>query len=511
MSAIAKHHPRALATKKGPANLKGTHCTDHMKTTKAAIKLLIIPFFAGVAGAYTFRQLDTPAEAVQYPVHNEFSGAYSPAAYEYTSGGTRPVALEDNFVEAARMSTPSVVFIKTLSGDSYEPTSYFDLLFGRRSGQVSSSGSGVIYSADGYIVTNNHVVEGAKTIEVVHNRRTYQASLIGTDPSTDLAVLKVESGNLPAIKLGRSGEVSVGEWALAVGNPFNLTSTVTAGIISAKGREISLTKGTFPLESFIQTDAAINPGNSGGALVNIKGELIGINTAILSQTGSYAGYSFAVPVDVVHKVVDDLISYGEVQKAFIGADVIDLDLEKADKSGIQANQGVVLSYISPDGAAAKAGLREGDIITAVNGRIVNSRGSFDEFISYHSPGDKVEISFQRNNKSNKTILTLTNREGTTEILKRDIFTSSSLGADLEKVSKVERDLLGIENGVRVTNIRRGFINRLKIEEGFVITKINEEPINSPEKLVNILSSVRGRVIIEGVNKKGQKGYYQYYF
>lgn len=484
-----------------------------MKTGKRILKTFVFPFAAGLAGAFTYQQFNEPAAASAYDTEQETQYAYQMAARQVNHGSeafsyTIP---NDNFVEAARRSTASVVFIKTVSGDSYEPTSYFDLLFGRRSGPVASSGSGVIYSEDGFVVTNNHVIEGARVIEVVHNRRTYQASLVGTDPSTDLAVLKIEAQQLPAISLGRSADVSVGEWALAVGNPFNLTSTVTAGIVSAKGREIGLTRGTFPLESFIQTDAAINPGNSGGALVNIRGELIGINTAILSQTGSYAGYGFAVPVDVVHKVVDDLINYGEVQRAFIGADVIDLDLAIADRSGIRAERGVVLSYVSPEGAAAKAGLREGDIITAVNGRPVTSRGNFDEQISYYSPGDKIEVTYQRKNQAHNTSITLTNREGTTEILKREVFTSKSLGADLERVSKIERDLLGIEQGVRITNIRQGFISRLKIEEGFVITRINEEPINNPEKLVNVLSAVRGRVIIEGVNTKGKKGYYQYYF
>ncbi len=483
-----------------------------MKTAKSFLKVLIIPFLAGAAGAFTYEQFDEkPAQ--HFPAFTDSPAVtYRQAAHGMENNFSNPSLVpEQNFVEAAHNSTASVVFIKTLTGDSYQPTSYFDLLFGRPSGPIASSGSGVIYSADGFIVTNNHVIEGAKVIEVVHNRRTYKASLVGADPSTDLAVLKIEASNLPAISLGRSATVSVGEWALAVGNPFNLTSTVTAGIISAKGREINLTKGSFPLESFIQTDAAINPGNSGGALVNIKGELIGINTAILSQTGSYAGYSFAVPVDVVHKVVDDLINYGEVQKAFIGADIIDLDLEKADRSGIRVERGVVLSYVSPEGAAAKAGLREGDIITAVNGLRVNSRGQFDEIISYQSPGDQVEVTFQRGNQPQTTTLALTNREGTTDILKREVFTSKSLGADLEVVSKVERDLLGIEQGVRVTNIRQGFMNKLKIQEGFVVTRINEVPINSPEKLVKILSAIRGRVTIEGVNTKGQKGYYQYYF
>ncbi|WP_017730443.1 trypsin-like peptidase domain-containing protein [Nafulsella turpanensis] len=484
-----------------------------MKIVKTVSKLFLIPFLAGLAGAYTFEEFDdaaVPVTADNRIVHSDSPTVFTRAAYKGDSYNT-PLPLEERFIEAASRSTKSVVFIKTLTGDSYEPTSYFDLLFGRPNGPVASSGSGVIYSDDGYIVTNHHVVDGAKVIEVVHNRRTYEAKLIGSDPSTDLAVLKIEADDLPAINLGRSANVSVGEWVLAVGNPFNLTSTVTAGIVSAKGREISLTKGAFPLESFIQTDAAINPGNSGGALVNTNGELIGINTAILSQTGSYAGYSFAVPVDVVHKVVDDIIDYGEVQKAFIGAEVIDLDVEKAERLGIKAERGVVLSYITPEGAAAKAGLREGDIITAVNGLPTSSRSSFLEVISYHSPGDKIIISFIRRNQPHETTMILTNREGTTEIIHREIFTSETLGADLEQVSKVERNLLGVDQGVRISNIRPGFIRRLNIAEGFVVTKINGIPITSPEKLVQVLSNVRGRVIIEGVNSNGQKGYYQYYF
>ena len=485
------------------------------------VKSLLMPFGAGLAGAavyvnffmavpsasfsaYPVRQDQVAAKQDQMPVHQAewpMPQAQLPQA----------IMNSDGFVEAARRSTTSVVFVKTLSGDQQSPTSYFDLLFGGRSGPVASSGSGVIYAEDGYIVTNNHVVEGAKIVEVVHERRTYKAAVVGTDPSTDLAVLKIEASALPAITLGRSSAVAVGEWVLAVGNPFNLTSTVTAGIVSAKGREISFGKGLFPLESFIQTDAAINPGNSGGALVNSRGELIGINTAILSQTGSYAGYGFAVPVDVVRKVVEDLIQYGEVQKAFIGAEVIDLDVNKAVELNVKAERGVVVSHVAQEGAAARAGLKAGDVIVRINEIPVESRGQFDEIISYYSPGDNVALHYVRRNQPQKATLTLTNREGSTSILRREVFTSESLGADLEKVSKVERDVLNIQQGVRVTNIRRGFMRRLGLQEGFVITSINDTPINDPEKLVNILSKLRGRVIIEGVNTKGVKGYYQYYF
>lgn len=473
------------------------------------LRSLLLPFGAGLAGAAVYVHVIVASPELAL---SEGSRQAETMPVHQTRWDMPPVAAENvSFADAARRSTSSVVFVKTLTGDGQAPTSYFDLLFGGRSGPVAGSGSGVIYAEDGYIITNNHVVEGAKIVEVVHNRRTYKAAVVGTDPSTDLAVLKIEATRLPAIALSRSASVEVGEWALAVGNPFNLTSTVTAGIVSAKGREISFGKGLFPLESFIQTDAAINPGNSGGALVNIRGELIGINTAILSQTGSYAGYGFAVPVDVVRKVAEDLIQYGEVQKAFVGAEVIDLDANKAAELNVKTDRGVVVSHVVQDGAAGRAGLKAGDIIIRVNDIPVDSRGQFDEIISYYSPGDNVNLQYIRLNQPQQATVTLTNREGGTSILRREVFTSESLGADLEKVSRVERDVLNIKQGVRVLNIRRGFMRRLGLQEGFVITSINEVPIDDPEKLVNILSKLRGRVILEGVNTKGVKGYYQYYF
>ncbi|MCL4169710.1 UNVERIFIED_CONTAM: hypothetical protein GTU68_029046, partial [Idotea baltica] len=341
--------------------------------------------------------------------------------------------------------------------------------------------------------------------------KAYDASLVGADPSSDLAVLKVETAGIPAIKFGSSKNVSVGEWVIAVGNPFNLTSTVTAGIVSAKGRELNITKSIFPIESFIQTDAAINPGNSGGALVNLDGALIGINTAILSKTGSYAGYGFAVPSDIVKKVVNDLIEYGEVQKAFFGAEVLDIDSEIAAKLETDDYSGVVASYVQEDGAAAKLGLRKGDIILRIDNESINSRSQFEEILSYHSPGDRIEVMYKRNQKITQKSMVLTNREGTTELLKREIYTSRTLGADLEKVSKVERNLLNIEDGVRVIKVRSGLISQMDIDEGFIITHINKVAIEDPETLTDILTKIRGRVYLEGVNKRGRKEIFRYYF
>jgi len=313
------------------------------------------------------------------------------------------------------------------------------------------------------------------------------------------------------VKLSTSKEVKIGEWVLAVGNPFNLTSTVTAGIVSAKGRNINVVNSQFPIESFIQTDAAINPGNSGGALVNVKGELIGINTAILSKTGSYTGYGFAVPVDIVKKIVKDLIKYGEVQKPFTGAEVEELSTAYAEKLNLDNLNGVIITYIQKEGASEKMGLKKNDIILKMNDVDINSKASFDEQLSYYSPGDKLRMVYKRGNKIAENTLILTNREGTTEVLKKETFTSESLGADFELVSKVEKEKLGITNGVRIVKVGNGLIRRLSLTEGFIITTINKVPVSTAEEVVEILEKIRGRVIIEGITAAGQKGYYSYYF
>jgi len=417
----------------------------------------------------------------------------------------------EDFVDASEQSTNSVVFIKNLSVINYRTGHWMDWFFEPRSSQRISTGSGVVLSDDGYIITNNHVIEDADEIEVVHKKRSYKGHIVGVDPSTDLAVIKIEVENFPAIALGKSSEVKVGEWVLAVGNPFNLTSTVTAGIVSAKGRNINILKDKFPIESFIQTDAAINPGNSGGALVNRSGELIGINTAILSMTGSYAGYGFAVPVDIVKKVFNDIVQYGEVQKAFFGAEFADIDNEVAKELNMNSLNGVIITHVQKGWAADKADLEKGDIITEVNGEPLYDKAQLEEMIGYKYPGDLVQLSLKRGSKSVSKTLEFTNREGTREVLKRSIYKSQSLQASFEAISRAEQNLLGIESGIRVIEVGNGFFRKLDIPEGFIITEINHSKIEKPQELENILNKIRGKVIVSGITTSGRKVYFPFLF
>lgn len=489
---------------------------------KKTLFTVILSFAAGIGGSFFYNSylIDDPSHTAASEftishIEDANSDIYSsntslPAEVKASSGKSSAWLKPADFVQASKMSTQSVVYIKTISQNNYGST-WMDWFFGNGVGQSISSGSGVIYSSDGFIITNSHVVKDADNIEVILGKKTYEATLVGDDPSTDLAVLKVDGKNLPSIQVGSSRNVETGEWVLAVGNPFNLTSTVTAGIVSAKGRELNIMKSMFPIESFIQTDAAINPGNSGGALVNLEGELIGINTAILSKTGSYAGYGFAVPSDIVKKVVDDIIEYGEVQKAFFGAEVLDINSEIAGKIGTDDYSGVVVSYVQEDGAAADIDLQKGDIILKLDNEVINSRSQFEEKLSYNSPGDKINVVFKRNSKIISNTLTLTNKEGTTELLKREVFTYKSLGADFEKVSKMERNLLNIEHGVRIIEVRNGLISQMNLGEGFIITHINKVAIKDPETLADILTKIQGRVYVQGVSKRGRKEIHRYYF
>jgi S1-C subfamily serine protease len=472
-----------------------------MKTT---IKILIVGFIAGFGGAYTaynfFIKPSLEQQAQGQIKYNAVS--YDSPAYSSTSAplSTPVVAAPVDFSEAASKATQSVVYINSISrGASYTTWDWF---FGEGTGggrtQVSS-GSGVIFSSDGYIITNNHVIESAERIEVNYNKRTYPAELIGTNPSTDLAVIKITETGLPAITLGSSKNVQVGEWVVAVGNPFSLASTVTAGIVSAKGRRIGILEDRFPIESFIQTDAAINPGNSGGALVNKSGELVGINSAILSRTGSYTGYAFAIPVDIVKKVFDDLVKYGVVQQGFIGGGVVEYNYENAKKYDLDTKvknfNGVLLESIERSGPAADAGLKPGDVIVKLNNVDINSQSAFEEELSYHYPGDKISISYVRNSKVNTTSLTLVNLNGTTEIIKRKIYTNEAIGAQLEAT----------QYGVKVFRIKENSVlKQIGVPENFTIIAINRVRVKDPEEVVEFFEKFKGRGALYGVNSSRQQ-------
>jgi Do/DeqQ family serine protease len=472
-------------------------------------KILILSLLSGFSGAFGYHKFFLEPQLI-----NKFEssiGTYKEVGNQLIGNiddqpGNLP-AIKNDFVVASSISTPCVVFIKTVSGVQNN----FDWFFFSTPGRQTGSGSGVIFSSDGYIVTNNHVIDNAETIEVIHNKTTYKAKLIGTDPNSDIAVIKIDTKNMPFIKIADSKKVKVGEWVLAVGNPFNLTSTVTAGIVSAKGRNLNIVNSAFPIEAFIQTDAAINPGNSGGALVNTKGELIGINTAIFSKTGSYSGYGFAVPSDIVAKIVNDLIKFGDVQKAFIGAEVLDLNSELAERYKLNNLNGVLINSIVSEGAADKAGLQKGDVILKVNNSEIDSKANFDEEIAYQDPGSRVKITFKRDKVIKEAICLLTNREGTTEKIKREIFSSGKLGGELESVSKVEKERFRIDSGVRIVKITgNGILSQLGFEEGFIITAVNGKKCEIPEEVEANLANAKGKIVLEGINRQGSKSVYQFY-
>lgn len=425
--------------------------------------------------------------------------------------GTSEQGVPD-FTKAAESSVHAVVHVKTTVTNrmAYNPFGFdpFDF-WGRPRGQQQSeaTGSGVIITDDGYIITNNHVVENAEKVEVTLNdNRTFKARVVGADPSTDLALLKVEEKGLPYIVYGNSDNLKVGEWVLAVGNPFNLTSTVTAGIVSAKARNIGILPDQFKIESFIQTDAAVNPGNSGGALVNTRGELVGINSAIASNTGSYTGYSFAIPVNLAKKVVDDLVEFGSVQRAFIGVSIRDIDSKLADERGLRETQGVYVAGLTPGGAAEEAGLREGDIITRVGEITVNNTPQLQEQIGRFRPGDRVTLSVLRDGKEQQLAIQLRNKDGDTRIVRAEE-SLSLLGATFEQANAEERGRLGLQGGVKVSKLYSGKLRSAGIREGFIITSIDKKPIRSTQDLDQALKQKQGGVLIEGVYPNGMKAYY----
>lgn len=452
---------------------------------------------------------------------------------KYTNASSIPAEL--NFVNAAEIVRPAVVHVKTYKEYTYtnqryqnDPFEYFFRdFFGESYRQQPQQpqnqspqerpmgfGSGVIIGKDGYIVTNNHVIEKADKVEVtLDDKRTFEAVVIGTDPTTDIALLKVDESDLPYINIGNSDNVKVGEWVLAVGNPFNLTSTVTAGIVSAKGRNINIIRdeNQMGIESFIQTDAAVNPGNSGGALVNTNGELVGINTAIQSQTGSYTGYSFAVPTAIAEKVVSDLKEYGRVQRAVLGVSIRNIDAQLAEEKELKKLNGVFVDKVMDNSAAEESDLEEGDIITSINNVVINTVPELQEQVARHKPGDKISVKFLRNGKEKTELVTLKNVDGNTEIVKKEeIKISSALGADFENVSKSDLSKLRIENGVKIKKLNAGILRRVGISEGFIITKVDRQPVSKPRDVTEILESNKAKdrgVLIEGIYPNGKRAYY----
>jgi Do/DeqQ family serine protease len=423
-----------------------------------------------------------------------------------------------DFTAAAEKTIHSVVYIKT---EYTQKTNTYDDFFGDpffnyfspyqygNNQPIVGAGSGVIISNDGFIVTNNHVVQDADKITVTLNdKRSYEAVLIGNDPNSDLALIKINVNNLPEITFGNSDNVKIGEWVLAVGNPFNLSSTVTAGIVSAKARNINILGKKSGIDSFIQTDAAVNPGNSGGALVNINGDLIGINAAIATNTGSYTGYSFAIPVNIVKKIVEDIMQYGEVQRAYMGITFVDMDGDFVKKMGIKDMKGVYIESVTENGPAFKSGVKAGDIILKINGAAVNTKSELMEVMATHRPGDIVKLKLLSDNKELDKEIILENKNGNIEIIKTSPETAiGSLGADFKAVSKEEMVKLNLKNGVKVVRLEQGKLWNAGIKEGFIILFVDKKPVKTVEDVTSYLSVKKGGVLIEGIYPNGMRAYY----
>ncbi|MEQ6120082.1 Do family serine endopeptidase [Reichenbachiella sp. MALMAid0571] len=482
--------------------------------------LLFASLFGGIIalGGYKLMEPDTPS----YPAAIENQNIrYSNFTMD-TSEVVIPQGL--NFVFASKVVTPAVVHIRTMyeaqsasRGGAQGPfdellRDYFD---GQspQGRQSAGSGSGVIISEDGYIITNNHVVDKADEIEVVLNdNQSYKGKVIGTDSQTDIALVKIEANNLPTVKMGNSDKIQIGEWVLAVGSPFgdNFRSTVTAGIVSAKGRNINIIrdKNNLQIESFIQTDAVVNPGNSGGPLVNVRGELIGINTAIATPTGTYAGYSFAVPATLVKKVVADLKEFGVVQRALLGINIRDVDSKLNEEEDLGVLEGVYVIAVQEDRAADEAGIEKGDVIISVDDQKVTKTAELQEKVALHRPGDKIKVQLIRGGKEKTVYAVLKNTLGTTNtVASSNNFIIS--GATFEDVSKKDKENLDLEGGVKIAKLEKGKWKDAGLKEGFIITGIDKRKINNVEDLSSLLTRTApgDGLLIEGIYPNGEKAYY----
>ncbi len=483
------------------------------------MKRVFLPLLLGIAGGFIAQSIherffDSSATASSTAAMS--TTPVTPVSYVNLPSPSGSPTLAADFTAAAERSVNAVVHVTTETTINVRDP-FADFFWGYRAPsqqrQQQGAGSGVIISADGYIVTNNHVVDGADKIMVhLNDRRNFEARVVGRDPSTDIAVLKVDGTDLATLSYGNSDEVRVGEWVLAVGNPMNLTSTVTAGIVSAKARNINLlqydpSRDVFPIESFIQTDAAVNPGNSGGALVNANGELVGINTAIASNTGQYTGYSFAVPVNIVKKVAGDIVEYGSVQRAYLGVSIRDMDQALAKELALDRPRGVYVNGLTEGGAAADAGLKKGDVITRVGSIAVNNVPQLQEQVGKFKPGDRLPVTVLREGDERVMELTLRGREGNVEATKARNDRMESMGAELRSASNEELSALRLKSGVKVSAVNGGKFRASGIREGFIITRIDQQLVSTPADVEKAIAGKRGGVLVEGVYPNGTKAYY----
>ena len=474
---------------------------------KRGILITLLSALAGGLTAYAVVKMVLPEQGTEI-VQTTMDGARF-----------RTVSLtQDNwpdFTYAAESAVDAVVYVKVSATQTMQqsPSSIFDFFFGfpqqgaPQQREKVGSGSGVIIREDGYIVTNNHVIEGATKIEVtLNNNQTYQATLVGTDPATDVALLKIEANGLPVVPFGDSDKLRLGEWVIAIGSPYDLRSTITAGIVSAKGRSMPNYSGEFKIESFIQTDAAVNPGNSGGALVDKAGNLVGINTAIISQTGSYAGYSFAVPVNIVKKIVYDLMDYGSVQRAVLGITMQEIDDKIANELKLSSRNGVYIVEVSKSGAADKAGIKAGEVLIAIDSTMLTNSASVQEAVSRFSPGDEAVVTVIRDGKQKKLDVKFkgTAKENGT---KSDDGSVAFYGSSIKAASEETLAKLGIKNGVEIVELGPGKLMEAGATEGFVIQYVNDHPVKTPEDIIEIVKKSKRTVFIEGMTPSGRTGYF----
>ena len=488
---------------------------------KTLLALLVVAGVSSATSIALFSTLQDKSETTSINADTDPSAYATPTTF--TPVVSRP-AVETDFTRAAASTVNAVVSIKSTtmqqqrsSGSMEEEL--FRYFFGQGRHDYTPQprvgmGSGVIISEDGYIVTNNHVIDQANKIEVTLNdKRSFEATLIGCDPVTDLALLKIDAEKLPIVRFGDSDKLQVGEWVLAVGNPFQLNSTVTAGIVSAKSRNLGMIapSSRMGIESFIQTDAAVNPGNSGGALVNTAGELVGINTAIYSETGNYAGYSFAIPTSIVSKVITDLKQYGTVQRAMLGVSIMEMNDQLAKEKKIELRKGVYVAEVSERSAALEAGLESGDVIVAINGVATPTVAILQEQIARYRPGDKVKIEYFRGKDKKEADATLKNSDGNTEVTKASNI--DMLGATLKEASDELRNKLRIRGGVEVAKVKEGQFKKAGIRDGFVILDINGERIMNVKNVEAVFQSLmRGEtrdkvMFIKGLYPNGRAAYY----